>query len=102
MEKNILYEIMGSLDFYPCVRDYRNVFEEYYNAFEDYKPSGENDKVLMMLKRRLFLPLNLSTNANGILIVGANPSYTGKDDGNDENFMKTTDELYHSEDNHWK
>ena len=93
---------MGSLDFYPCVRDYRNVFEEYYNAFEDYKPSGENDKVLMMLKRRLFLPLNLSTNANGILIVGANPSYTGKDDGNDENFMKTTDELYHSEDNHWK
>ena len=102
MEKNILYETMGSLDFYPCVRDNRNVFEEYYNAFEDYKPSGENDKVLMMLKRRLFLPLNPTNAKNGILIVGANPSYTGKDDGNDENFMKTTDELYHSEDNHWK
>jgi hypothetical protein len=102
MERSMLNEIMGSLDNYPCVRDYRHVFEEYYNAFADYTPSEEDDMVLMMLKRRLFLPLNLSTNTNGILIVGANPSYTGKDDGNDENFMKTTDELYHSEDKHWK
>lgn len=102
MDTSMLNEIMGNLDTYPYVRDYRHVFEEYYNAFADYTPSGENDEVLTILKRRLFLPLNLSTNANGILIVGANPSYTGNDDGNDENFMKTTDELYHSEDKHWK
>lgn len=100
MDRSMLNEIMGSLDNYPCVCDYRNVFEEYYEAFADYIPSGEEDEVLLMLKRKLFLPLNLPDNANGILIVGANPSY--KDGGHDENFMKTTDELYHSVEKHWK
>ena len=93
----MLANIMGSLDNYPCVRDYREVFEEYYNAFAAYPSNGSDDKVMMMLKRRLFLPLNVSSNAHGVLIVGANPSY----DGRDENFMKTTEELYHSKGKHW-
>ena len=63
MDRSMLNEIMGSLDNYPCVCDNRNVFEEYYEAFADYIPSGEEDKVLLMLKRKLFLPLNLSDNA---------------------------------------
>lgn len=102
MKSTELDEIIGSLDNYQGVRDYSNIFKEYYNTFIDYTPNENNDKVIVMLKRRLFLPLNFSDNASGVLIVGANPSYTGNDDGTDENFMKTSDELYSSDDKHWK
>ena len=91
-------KIIGSLDNYQCVSDNRALFEAYYNAFQKYDlEQGDDDDVTKMLKRRLFLPI-LPHQTNGILIVGANPSY----DGTDENFMKTIDELYGSGERHWK
>ena len=91
-------KIIGSLDNYQCVSDNRALFEAYYNAFQKYDlEQGDDDDVTKMLKRRLFLPI-LPHQTNGILIIGANPSY----DGTDENFMKTIDELYGSGERHWK
>lgn len=101
MERSVLNEIMGSLDNYQSVQAYHSVFEAYYNAFVEYNTDGGNDEVIDMLKRRLFLPLNLSSNTDGVLVVGANPSFDEQNDRR-ENFMKTTKELYYKPEGHWK
>lgn len=96
MNKTEINEIMGSLNDYPEVMENRSLFENYYEAFVGNSPTTNENKVIEMLRRRLFVPSILPINKNGILIVGANPSYSEKEGKKDEkqNFMKTTKELY--------
>lgn len=77
----------------------RELFISYYKAFEKYTPSSEDDEITKMLKRGLFLPINLPQQSNGLLIVGANPS-EGEET---EDFTKLTEtELFADDHNYWK
>lgn len=103
MNKTEINKIMGGLNDYPEVNENRSLFENYYEAFIGNSTRANEDKILEMLRRRLFIPSILPINKNGVLIVGANPSYSEKKGKKDENknFMKTTEKLYDPEGKHW-
>lgn len=90
-------EVIDFLGSHAQVKEHQKLFDDYFKPFKGRK---HDSLVTEMLGRGLFVTFNQLENRNGILIIGANPSFGKEDKG--INFMKTPKELYESPKGYWR
>jgi len=77
--------------------NFSDSFNRYYDIFDDSSITDEIngddlDKLQKVLNRKLFICVN-NCNKDGILVLGANPSYDEDSDGSKDNFCFSLNEL---------